>query len=97
MELCLFTLLNEKPDKELLAYERCKNIHKNTGTLCRSLYGRQLLMDVWPKIRDLSLPLVLRRVLVDTESGQSLLKGLGLEAKHRSPGNKHILLPLCKS
>ena len=52
----------------------------------RSILGGQLLMDVWPKIQDLSVPLVIRRVIADTESGQSLLDQVGLTASRRSPG-----------
>jgi hypothetical protein len=43
-------------------------------------------MDVSPKISELSVPVVVRRVVADTESGRSVLHAVGLGSSNKFPG-----------
>lgn len=51
-----------------------------------SMLGRQLILDVSQKIRDLSVPIVVRRVVADTEIGRAFLHESGIEDNRRFPG-----------
>jgi hypothetical protein len=65
---------------------KANDINKNTYLKdSQSLHGRQLLMDVLPKIRERNVPLVVRRAIADSENGQAILHQVGLGSGRKFP------------